>query len=169
MKSILGLLLSLTISHAANSQAVKAFDGLTADCNKSDNLVHYDKFLKVEVIEQSLTEDTAEASLKLSLVEDACTGSPLDVTPNIAGSLIIDKLTLTVTTQEGHLLFQSELQDLLKSSVEEINFGVPRIYADSQSTLEIVVQIFGNDSQNVERLNPVNSRFGLYHFKFKNK
>lgn len=169
MKSILGLLLVLSIAKPAYSQAVKAFDGLTAYCNESDNLVRYEKFLKMEVVEQNLSEDTAEASLKLSLVEEACAGSPLDVTLNIAGSLVIEKLTLTVTTQEGHLLFQSELKDLLKSSIEEVTFGVPRIYADSKTTLEIGVQIFGNDSQNVEMLNPVNSRFGLSNFKFKTK
>lgn len=169
MKSILGLILLLTITQPAYSQAFKAFDGLTAYCNDSDNLVKYEKLLKMEVIEQNLTEDKAEARLKLSLVENACVGSPLDVTPNIAGSLIIEKLTLTVTTQEGHLLFQSDLKDLLSSSVEEINFSVPRIYADSQTILEIGVQIFGNDSQNVKMLNPVNSRFGIYNFKFKTK
>jgi hypothetical protein len=155
------------------AQIQKALDGHAIKCNGSatsqSDQVKYDKALRLQVLEQALLEDVAEATLQIMLVEDPCTGQSLDPAPRTFDGVFVDKYTLTVATSEGQLLFKQDLEELLNKSIETLNFGIPAVFAKSGIPLEIGIQVTGKVSTNREMFNPYQASFGVFIFKFDQK
>ena len=151
----------------------KALDGHAIVCNNSTaeriEQQKYDKALRMQVIEQSLLEDVAEATIQIKLVENPCIGDSLDPAPRTFDGVFVETYVLTVSTSEGQLLFKENLMDLTEKSIETINFGVPAVYAKAGVPLEIGVQVIGRVSSNREMFDPYQGRFGVFIFKFKNE
>lgn len=167
VKSLVTLLIFLT-SHTSFAQLKKALDGHAVYCTQSNNLVQFPKTLKLQVLEQEWQEDVALATIRVSLVQDACEGSQLDNAPNVFDGIMIQSYTLTITDPaSGYaLLFKHNMEELLKNSAEVITFGIPRTIAKSDVPLEIGVQVFGRLSQNREMFDPFSETFGVFNFKF---
>ena len=109
------LLFLLLGSLESFAQIQKALDGHAIKCNGSapgqSDQVKYDKALRLQVLEQSILEDVAEATVQIMLVEDPCTGQSLDPAPRTFDGVFVDKYTLTVATSEGQLLFNKILKN----------------------------------------------------------
>lgn len=160
------VLISIFAALTVSAKAYKALDGHAVYCGQTNNLVEFPKVLKLEVLEQVKSMDTAEATIRVSLVADACENSGLDPAPRTFGTINVTKYNLTVTTKEGTLLFQQTLEKLLEASTEELTFGIPRSMAGQEDSLEIGVQIVGDVSENREMFQPYNGKFGVFLFKF---
>lgn len=158
------LMLGLTLSTAPAFAIKKAFDDNAVYCQ--NNMRDYDKVLKMKMIELNLSEDSAEMDVEVSLVEDACEDSHLDVAPSTAGSLQIKKYTLTATLPDGRLLYSTDLDELISKSKEKVTIGLPKNIVLDKKQIEIGIQVQGIDSQTIELLNPVEKNFGVFIHQF---
>ncbi|MFN8846715.1 MAG: hypothetical protein ACK5V3_16485 [Bdellovibrionales bacterium] len=170
MKNLLVLMMLLLCSSKSLSQIHKALDGHVINCNivtpGQAEQAKYDKALRLQILEQTILEDVAEATIQVKLVEDPCKGQSLDPAPRTFDGVIVENYTLTVSTSEGQLLFKQSLDELINQSTETLTFGVPAIFAKSRIPLEIGIQLTGKVSTNREMFNPYQANFGVFIFKF---
>lgn len=132
------------------------------ECSVTTNSLQPKK-MSLDTIEQSSTEDTAEATVKVALVLESCSGNFLASIPELDQSSAISGFLLQVSTSRGELLYQSDLFELSLNSSEVVTIGVPRIYASNQTELEIRVIAKITDN----RLNIRDQSLGSQSFAFQ--